>query len=98
MDGDSHRMTEPAVGAVGVLALEHLDHLAHVAVGTDPARVNVGEIQPAVGALLLVGESYGTPKGFDVPQHFGAQRPDAGHPVAIEAPDHVVPDEALELV
>ena len=31
-------------------------------------------------------------------EHLRAERPDSRHPVAVEAPDEIVPDKALELV
>jgi len=73
-------------------------HLGHGCGRGNPAVVDVGVIHRAVVALLAVVEADGAPEALDVAEHFARQRPYAGHPVAIQAPDEVVADQAREFV
>ena len=52
----------------------------------------------AIVALLVIGETNGTPERLNIAEHFGSERPDARHPIAVEAPNQIVTDQVVELV
>ena len=52
----------------------------------------------AIVALLVIVETNGTPERLNIAEHFGSERPDARHPIAVEAPNQIVTDQVVELV
>ncbi len=90
-------VTVDAVGA-GVFGFGGGNGGGDVGVKRNPAVDDVGEVVFAVFAFGFVAKLNGAPKTFDVAEHFRAQAPHAGHPVAVEAPDAVATDEAFKFV
>lgn len=58
----------------------------------------VREVEFCVLVFQGILEAYGAPEGFDVTEHVTAEGPEAGHPIAIPAPEEVGAGEALEFV
>ena len=92
-------MSEPAVDAgFAVLLLQDVHDIIHVSIGGDPSVVDIREVMMTVGTLLETVEPDRTPERLDVTKHLATQRPDAGHPIAVEAPDQIMSDQIGELV
>ena len=56
---------------------------------------NVGKVRRGIAVFFRTLELDRAPEGFDVAQHLTAKRPDAGHPVAVPAPEEVIADESV---
>ena len=92
-------MSKPAVhSCFPVVFFEDPGHGGHVGIRIDPAVVDIGEVMLAVVAFLVEIEADRAPEALDVAKHLGPERPDSGHPVAVQAPDQIMADEVVELV
>src|SRR5580693_2836736 len=98
LHGQSRRMSEPSTMAIRVHLFEDVCDVGHRAIGGDPAFFQIGEVDLAVLAFFITEVSNRAPEGFDVAKHLAAEGPDAGHPIAIEAPDQVVANQAGKLL
>src|SRR5687768_12464919 len=91
-------MIEPLPAAIAVLPIERLHDLFHRPVGGHPTFLDVWKVHAAILALLAVVEPDGAPERFDRAEHLRAKAIHAGHPIAVEAPDQIVADEAFKLL
>jgi len=91
-------MTPPTVLAgVVVVFLEGFHGIIEGGIGGDPF-LDIGEVGGGVAVLRIIAEADGAPEGLDVAEHLAAERPEAGHPVAIPAPEEIGAGEAVVFV
>src|SRR4051812_35109216 len=83
-DCEAGGVSEPAALTVGVLGGQNVGDVLHSPLRRDPVAGDVREVDRTVRALLGAVESDGAPERLDVPQHLRPERPDAGHPIAVE--------------
>jgi hypothetical protein len=93
-------MPEPELSFVwtGIHTIQCPNDVSHGAGCVNPTSVEIGKIDRAISAFLFTRETDRAPKGLDVAKHLGPERPDSGHPIAVQTPNEIVSDESVELL
>lgn len=80
-----------------VVGLERSYCILHGSVSGRPFG-DIGEVGGDIPVLDRITESDRAPEGLNVAEHLAAKSPDAGHPVAVPAPEQIIADESVVFV